>query len=132
MGISLSDLSSKVREQVAKKVLSEARNKYGAEKTVVDGIRFDSRREAKRYADLCLLERAGAISNLRRQVDYVLVPSQRKSDGSAERPVKYRADFVYERDGKEIVEDAKGMKTKEYVIKRKLMLYIHGIEVMEV
>lgn len=97
------------------------------EKTVLDGIVFDSRHEANRYAELKLLQRAGKIKNLRCQVPFELIPSQ---DG--ERAVKYIADFVYEENGKEVVEDAKGFHPKEYIIKRKLMLWVHGIKVSEV
>lgn len=102
-------------------------NKYHAKKTVLDGIVFDSRREANRYAELKLLQRAGEIKSLRCQVPFELIPSQ---DG--ERAVKYIADFVYEENGKEVVEDAKGFHPKEYIIKRKLMLWVHGIKVREV
>lgn len=113
-------------------------NKYHAQKTVACGIKFDSRREAGRYLDLCVLEKAGKIKNLRRQVKYVLIPSQRKSDGKIERETSYYADFVYfdcEKQ-KEVVEDVKGMKMgaayNVFVIKRKLMLERFGIEVLEV
>lgn len=102
-------------------------NKYHAKKTILDGMVFDSRREANRYAELKLLQRAGKIKNLRRQVPFELIPSQ---DG--ERAVKYIADFVYEENGKEIVEDVKGFRPKDYIIKRKLMLWVHGIKVWEV
>ena len=102
-------------------------SKYGAVKTIIDGIQFDSKREAQRYAELKLLERAGAIQNLQRQVEFELIPKQ---DG--EKPVKYKADFVYTENGQTVVEDAKGMKTKDYIIKRKLMLWIHGIKIREI
>lgn len=102
-------------------------NKYHAKKTILDGMVFDSRREANRYAELKLLQRAGKIKNLRRQVPFELIPSQ---DG--EMAVKYIADFVYEENGKEIVEDVKGFRPKDYIIKRKLMLWVHGIKVWEV
>ena len=137
-----------------------SRSKYKAKKTIVDGIEFDSKKEAERYRELVLLERAGQIQNLRRQVKYVLLPAQYTSDivgvrggrrkGKViERECCYIADFVYEvpvstsyensdghvvfADGYEtIVEDAKGVKTKDYIIKRKLMLYRHGIRIKEV
>lgn len=102
-------------------------NKYHAKKTILDGMVFDSRREANRYAELKLLQRAGEIKNLRCQVPFELIPSQ---DG--ERAVKYIADFVYEENGKEVVEDSKGFHPKDYIIKRKLMLWVHGIKVREV
>ncbi|MFQ9519180.1 MAG: DUF1064 domain-containing protein [Acutalibacteraceae bacterium] len=102
-------------------------NKYHAQKTILDGIKFDSKRESERYAELKLLQRSGQIRNIRRQVPFELVPKQ---DG--ERSVKYIADFVYEENGRMVVEDAKGFRPKDYIIKRKLMLWIHGIKVREV
>ena len=122
------------------------RNKYQAIKTTVDGIEFDSRKEARRYQELLLLQRAGTIRNLQRQVKYVLIPAQydtyarlgkkgqRLKDGKVllERECAYIADFVYEENGKTVVEDTKGVKTKDYTIKRKLMLYVHKIKIREV
>ena len=125
-------------------------NKYGNKKVVIDGEVFDSKREAYRYMDLKLLEHCGAIKDLRRQVTYELLPVQREKSTKVykkgrkkgqpiegkiiEKAVNYIADFVYidSATGKEVVEDAKGMRTKDYVIKRKLMLYIHGIKIREV
>ena len=108
--------------------------KYHSRKVTVDGITFDSVREARRYRELSLLQRAGEISDLRTQVKYTLIPAQKKPSGGTERAVTYTADFVYtdNRTGRETVEDAKGMKTQQYIIRRKLMLYIYGIEVIEV
>lgn len=108
-------------------------SKYHAKKVTVDGITFDSRREANRYAELMLLQRAGEISDLELQKKYLLIPSQKKPSGGTERPVTYTADFAYkDKTGREIVEDSKGMKTQQYIIRRKLMLYMHGVEVKEV
>ena len=109
-------------------------NKYHARKVTLDGITFDSHREARRYTELKLLERAGEISDLQLQVKYELIPRQVDKDCKLlERPISYIADFVYrDADGNYIIEDAKGKKTKEYIIKRKLMLYIRGIRVKEV
>lgn len=135
-------------------------SKYKAKKTIVDGIEFDSKKEAERYCELVLLERAGQIHNLQRQVKYVLIPAMyapdivgvrggRRRGKVIERECSYVADFVYEvpisqsyensdghvvfADGYEtIVEDTKGVKTKDYIIKRKLMLYRHGIRIKEV
>lgn len=118
-------------------------NKYHSKKVEVDGITFDSKKEAKRYMELLLLERTGAIHNLQRQVKYVLVPTQRepgtigkrggiKQGKVIEHEVTYVADFVYEQDGNTIVEDTKGFKTKDYIIKRKLMLYMHQIRIREI
>jgi hypothetical protein len=106
--------------------------KYHAKKTELDGITFDSKKEANRYAELKLLERSGAIHNLQRQVRYELIPAQKKNGKTVERACHYIADFVYEENGKTVVEDVKGYRTKEYVLKRKLMLQVHGIEVREV
>jgi hypothetical protein len=106
-------------------------SKYRNVKTTLDGITFDSVKEAKRYAELRLLERAGQIFNLQRQVSFVLIPKQERN-GKVERPVVYKADFVYTENGQEVVEDTKGVKTKEYIIKRKLMLWQYGIQIREV
>lgn len=113
-----------------------------------DGIEFDSRKEARRWNELKLLERAKEIKDLQRQVKYVLIPAQyetieryskngnRLKDGTKliEREVAYIADFVYtdNRTGNTVVEDTKGVKTKDYIIKRKLMLYVHKIKIKEV
>lgn len=107
--------------------------KYRSRKAVLDGIVFDSQLEANRYAELKLLERAGEITDLRTQVRYTLIPSQKKPSGGTERAVTYTADFAYrDKFGREIVEDSKGVRTQQYIIRRKLMLYVHGIEVKEV
>ena len=103
--------------------------KYHNIHTTIDGIRFDSRKEANRFYQLRLMERAGEISNLRRQVEYELIPAQKTPAGRAVRPVKYVADFVYEDHGKTVVEDVKGVKTREFRIKSKLMLWRYGIVV---
>jgi hypothetical protein len=90
-------------------------------------------KEFGRWKDLQRLLGAGVITDLKRQVKFELIPSQKNEFGKViERPVTYVADFVYAKNGKQIVEDVKGFKTKEYVIKRKLMLYVHGIRIHEV
>ena len=106
-------------------------NKYRAKKVKTEDGTFDSKREYARWCELKLLERAGEIEDLRRQVSYTLVGSQ-KGTTRNERPINYRADFVYYKDGELVVEDSKGMRTPEYVIKRKLMKYFHDIEIQEV
>lgn len=108
------------------------RPKYGNRKVVRDGITFDSAKEARRWSELLLLEKAGAIQNLQRQVKYQLIPSQKIAGKVVERACNYVADFVYVRDGETVVEDTKGFKTPEYIIKRKLMLWIHHIRIIEV
>ena len=119
-------------------------SKYGADKIVVNDIVFDSKREARRYSELLVLLKAGEISDLKRQVRYVLIPAQREPDiigpkggrkagKLLEHEISYVADFVYkDKDGNEIVEDSKGFRTKEYIIKRKMMLWFHGIRIREV
>ena len=118
------------------------RSKYGNRKVKRGGIVFDSKHEADRWNELKLLEKAGEISNLRRQVKYVLIPTQysdteKTKEGKprvVEKKATYIADFVYHNNmfDMEVVEDAKGMKTEAYVLKRKLMLHVHGIRVLEV
>lgn len=108
-------------------------SKYNAQKTTVDGITYDSRKEAQRAQELRLMLKAGIISNLREQVPYELIPAQKNEYGKViERAVVYKADFVYDEKGKTVVEDVKGVRTKEYTIKRKLMLYEYGIRIREV
>ena len=108
-------------------------SKYNSKKTVVDGQTFDSKKEANRYQELVLLEKAGVIKNLSRQVKFVLIPSQRDESGKViERECSYKADFVYTDGGETVVEDVKGYRTKEYIIKRKLMLHVHGIRIREI
>ena len=108
--------------------------KYGNRKTEVDGLKFDSLHEGERWVELRLLERSGEIRNLRRQVRFELLPTQRVDGQVVERSVSYLADFVYEQNDKTVVEDAKSKATKtpEYVIKRKLMLWRYGIQIREV
>ena len=102
-------------------------NKYGARKlTAPDGQKFDSVKEFHRWGCLRLLERAGRITDLRRQVSFELIPKQ---DG--ERACSYVADFTYYEDGKLVVEDCKGFKTDVYRIKKKMMLWVHGIRIRE-
>lgn len=110
--------------------------KYHNEKVIIRGERFDSRKEARRYEELMLLARVGQISGLQRQVKYVLIPAQYDGEGRKrrclERECAYLADFVYTENGQTVVEDTKGMRTKDYIIKRKLMLYVHKIKIREV
>lgn len=117
--------------------------KYHNKKIEIDGKIFDSRKEARRYRELKILERAGEIYDLQTQVKFVLIPTQREADTIGkmggihkgkviERECAYIADFVYMENGKTVVEDTKGCKTKDYIIKRKLMLYVHNIRVKEV
>lgn len=125
-------------------------SKYKAIKTTVDGIRFDSKKEAARYEVLKVMQKSGVIKNLRMQVPFVLIPDQRETDVwiPYKKPIKgemgrwkpgkvierrcvYVADFVYEQDGETVVEDVKGRRTKEYIVKRKLLLHQYGIRIKE-
>lgn len=109
------------------------KSKYGSRKVTKDGIVFDSVREYRRWQELKLLERAGQITGLQRQVKFQLIPSQKIDGKVVERPVFYVADFQYtDHDGSVVVEDTKGFRTKDYVIKRKLMLHVHGIRIKEI
>ena len=102
-------------------------SKYGNIKTTTsDGIKHDSIKEANRWCELNLLQRAGLISDLKRQVKYELIPKQ-----EGEKALHYVADFVYTENGKTVVEDSKGYRTDVYKIKRKLMLYRYGIKIRE-
>ena len=127
-------------------------SKYGSHKVVYDGITFDSRREMRRYQELKLMEKNGDILDLKLQQKFVLIPAQREPDRKGprggvikgrllEHECTYIADFTYREplpffDDVEqlplVVEDAKGMKTEVYKIKKKLMLYVHGIRIQEV
>lgn len=122
-------------------------NKYRNKKIERHGITFDSLKEYMRYQDLMLLQRAGKITDLQRQVKFTLIPTQyekfprysektgkRLKDGirTLEKECSYIADFVYNVDGKQVVEDAKGFRTPEYRLKKKMMLYFHNIKIKEV
>ena len=111
--------------------MSRCRSKYGVKKVTVNGITFDSRKEANRYIELSSLEKVGKVSDLQCQVKFELIPSQRVNGKVVERAVNYIADFVYVENGQKVVEDTKGFKTPEYIIKRKLMLWVHKIQVKE-
>lgn len=164
MGLGLEDIgrfSQKAQAQILQKVQEQRRaekaaadakakaenqkksNKLHAEKvdlTMPDGtlMHFASKREARRYIDLWLMQRAGEISGLRTQVKYPLLPKQVHKDGTKERAIEYVADFVYEQGGETVVEDSKGYRDTSsasyrlFVMKRKMMLYFHGVTVREV
>ena len=124
------------------------RTKYHNRKITREGLTFDSLKEYRRFCELRLLEKAGEIQNLERQKPFELIPAQyeyyerygkngkRLKDGKrcVEKSVVYNADFVYTKDGKIVVEDTKYAitKTKDYVLKRKMLLYFHGIRIREV
>lgn len=121
------------------------RNKYGNKKAKANGKVFDSRTERSRYYTLQMLERAGEISDLRMQVPFELIPAiyetvevQLKTktklvQKQVQRPTHYVADFVYkDKDGNEVVEDSKGFRTAEYLLKKKMMRAFLGITIKEV
>ena len=112
------------------------KNKYHNRKTTIGSTTFDSTKEARRYATLRLLEEAGEITDLRTQVKYEVIPVQKDPETGKviERAAHYIADFVYtdRMTGETVVEDTKGYRTKEYILKRKLMLKEHGIRIKEV
>ena len=118
----------------------QGRNKYGNKRVGSHA----SKKEHYRAGELRMMQRAGLISDLREQVSYLLIPAQYGECGKdfknrptrvlLERPCFYVADFVYtdRATGQTVVEDTKGVRTKEYIIKRKLMLHVHGIRIKEV
>ena len=110
-----------------------ARSKYRAVKVKTEEGTFDSMGEYARWQDLKLLQRAGVITGLKRQVKFELIPSTILPGGKKQRAVTYVADFRYydSREGKWITEDFKGYQTKEYKLKKKLVFYIYGIDILE-
>ena len=129
------------------------KSKYKSRKVTRNGITFDSDKEARRYGELLLLEKAGAIAKLQTQVKFVLIPAQYEEIPTGEfykrgelkgqpkmkrvcieKSVVYNADFVYYENGKKVVEDTKSeaTKTKDYILKRKMLLYFQGIKIREV
>lgn len=109
-------------------------SKYGNRKSEIGGITFDSEREKKRWLQLCLLERAGEITGLERQVPFILAPAVDLGEPRMKPAMRYTADFVYRKaDTNElVVEDAKGARTGEYRMRKHLMKSVHGIIIKEV
>lgn len=105
--------------------------KYHAQAIKTPYGTFDSKREYQRFCELRLLERAGKISKLQRQVRFEVIPEARANGKIVERKCEYIADFVYDEDGGTVVEDCKGYRTPEYKIKRKLMYWRYGIRIRE-
>lgn len=126
------------------KEMLQQESKYHSKKITVDGETFDSLKEYRRFCELRLLQRAGKITDLKRQVKFVLIPTQREPDKIGvrggvkkgrviEQECAYLADFTYYTDaGDYVVEDTKGFRTADYIIKRKLMLYMNGIRIQEI
>ncbi len=123
-----------------------SKSKYGSKKITRDGITFDSQKEYRRFCELSLLQKAGTITDLKRQVEFELIPAQREPDTVGvrggikkgkviEHKCSYVADFVYKENGKLVVEDVKGYKKGTaynlFSIKRKLMLLNYGIRIKE-
>ncbi len=110
--------------------------KYRNKPQMINGDRYDSIKEANRHAELKLMEKAGVIERLERQVPYLLLPKLERSDNSWEREIYYYADFVYYDNKLQrlVVEDVKSRATvtKDYVLKRKMLLFFHNITIMEV
>ena len=115
-------------EEITDKENIEKKSKYSSAKTDIDGIRFDSKKEAEFYAELKLREKAGEITHLRLQPRYLLQEAF-KHDGKQYREIEYVADFEYVENGVTVVVDVKGFKTAVYMIKRKLFLYKYGDKV---
>ena len=119
-------LAKKTRmEELAEEENPEKKSKYSSAKTDVDGIRFDSKKEAEFYAELKLREKAGEITHLRLQPRYLLQEAF-KHDGKQYREIEYVADFEYIENGEIVVIDVKGFKTAVYMLKKKLFLYKYG------
>lgn len=142
----LARLGPAAQKQVLDKLAGEQKkqkhSKYGNRKVVMDGIKFDSEREAARFGELKVLRAMGKIRNLRLQANFTLVEGYTTIEGERIKPMVYRADFTYERATEpdcngtvywlREVEDAKGMKTKDYLLKKKLMQDKYNITIREV
>ena len=115
-------------EEIADEENVEKKSKYSSAKTDIDGIRFDSKKEAEFYAELKLREKAGEISHLRLQPRYLLQEAFRHN-GKQYREIEYVADFEYIKNGETVVVDVKGFRTAVYMIKKKLFLCKYGDKV---
>jgi len=109
----------------------QVKAKYRNKKTQIDGMTFDSKKEARRYVELSSMQNAGLITDLQCQVKFELAPAVMVK-GRNRPPLRYFADFVYVQDGKRVVEDVKGRITEGFRIKRHLMASVLGIQVVEV
>ena len=150
MSISINQLSLAAQKQALDKLMEQSRaaapkgNKYHNQRTARGNITFDSKKEAQRFDTLGFLLEAGAIRNLKLQCDFTLQEAYTTPDGERVRAIRYKADFVYERQTMPdaqgqtywvpVVEDVKSSvtRTKDYIIKRKLMQEKHGISIVEV
>ena len=110
----------------------EKMSKYGNKKVLSGGMKFDSKKEERRWQELLILQKAGEIHNLKRQVKYELQPHYKKN-GKTIRAINYIADFTYFLNGKLIVEDTKGYRTEVYKLKKKIFEYVYpDLEIKEV
>lgn len=124
-----SQFAGKTRmEEIAEEENPGKKSKYSSAKTDIDGIRFDSKKEAEFYAELKLREKAGEISHLRLQPRYLLQEAF-KHEGKQHREIEYVADFEYIENGETVVVDVKGFKTAVYMLKKKLFLYKYGSKI---
>lgn len=132
----------KLGQEQAGKAMEKTGGKYHNRKLTVElpesgkRITFDSEKEARRFGELRLLQRGGGIRELRLQVNFTLQEGYTTAEGEQVRPIVYRADFVYKEPSKfgwrTVVEDVKGVRTKEYILKRKMMLEKFGVDIREV
>ena len=121
----LEDLDAEIQAQLTKDRSAKGWSKYGNKKTEYNGFTYDSKKEANRAQELDLLERAGEISDIERQVPFVCEVNGKKI-------CTYKADFRYkEKDGTVVVEDVKGVRTGVYKLKKKLVEAIHGVKIIE-
>lgn len=103
--------------------LIDTRHKYHARRVEIDNISFASQKEANRYLDLKLAERAGQIKDLKLQPAFILQPNFTDRAGNKHRAITYRADFQYTENDRVIVEDTKGYETEIWKLKKKMFLY---------
>ena len=133
--INLTDLPPKARKQIEDKLgTAPKRSKYGNVPTVVNGIRFSSKKEANRYSELMLLRKAGRIIQLRLQPSFTLTEAFITPDGERIGASRYVADFSYvdTETGEYVVEDVKGVRTAVYLQKKKQMLDKYDIRIKEI
>lgn len=121
-----------IEAKKARKAEEPSRAKYRNKKTEIGGVKFDSKAEASRFVQLRRMQEAGLIEDLRRQVSFDLAPAVKiPGKGRMSPPLRYFADFVYRQDGKQIIEDVKGVVTEGYRIKRHLMA-VMGYQIVEI
>ena len=139
MGIDINRLGPAAQKQALAKLIGQKaakQAKYHNQKAIRtmpngESRTFDSIREARRYDQLRMLYEAGTIQDLRLQQTFTLQEGYVTAEGETVRPITYKADFVYQLNGKSVIEDAKGMKTDKYRMKYKMMLE-HGYKITEV